>query len=334
MHDLANASIQTPAVFRCLKFSRCGKFLAAGGDDKMARLWSSDTWECLKSLRSGKKISAVAFAKDSSLLLAANKYGDVLFMTTTKENEADCDILLGHFCSVLTSLSVSNEGTLLASTDRDAKIKISHMPNTKLHAPGEIQSLCFGHTDFVSCSAFLSHNGKREYLLTGAGDGTVRMWDPIEGNQLAAISLASSDAANDARPVLFICPLPNNSLILVALDGDLALRTLRVDTAAETLQECNASTLAGFPMVTDVAVGSDGLVWIVSGPLLGKDASALISCAHVDESGHVQLRAVEGLSLELLRELQGCDTGDVEVVAPRRLLPSYLHKRMGPPQDD
>lgn len=37
-------------VTRALAFSRCGRFLATGGDDKMTRLWSCEGWKCLKTL--------------------------------------------------------------------------------------------------------------------------------------------------------------------------------------------------------------------------------------------------------------------------------------------
>ncbi len=37
-------------------------------------------------------------------------------------------LLLGHFCSIITSLLVSPDGHYIVSTDRDHKIRVSHMP--------------------------------------------------------------------------------------------------------------------------------------------------------------------------------------------------------------
>ena len=37
-------------------------------------------------------------------------------------------LLLGHFCSIITSLLVSPDGQYIVSTDRDHKIRVTHMP--------------------------------------------------------------------------------------------------------------------------------------------------------------------------------------------------------------
>ena len=35
---------------------------------------------------------------------------------------------MGHFCSIITSLTVSPDGRFIVSTDRDHKIRVSVMP--------------------------------------------------------------------------------------------------------------------------------------------------------------------------------------------------------------
>lgn len=35
---------------------------------------------------------------------------------------------MGHFCSIITSLTVSPDGQYIVSTDRDHKIRVSNMP--------------------------------------------------------------------------------------------------------------------------------------------------------------------------------------------------------------
>lgn len=63
----------------------------------------------------------------------------------------------------------------------------------------EIQSYCLGHTDFVSCSVTLcsSYDG-HSLLLTGGGDGTVRLWDPVSGQQLD--SYIASEQQQQPKP--------------------------------------------------------------------------------------------------------------------------------------
>ena len=50
---------------------------------------------------------------------------------------------MGHFCSIITSLTVSPDGQYLVSTDRDHKIRVSIMPA----GPMQVCSACLGVLD-------------------------------------------------------------------------------------------------------------------------------------------------------------------------------------------
>jgi hypothetical protein len=55
----------------------------------------------------------------------------------------------------------------------------------------KIHNYCLGHTNFVTCSAAVPAAaavaaGSRSLLVTGGGDGTVRLWDADTGKQLAS----------------------------------------------------------------------------------------------------------------------------------------------------
>lgn len=66
------------------------------------------------------------------------------------------------------------------------------LPRLRLRNQGawEIQSYCFGHTSYVTSSACLQSPDGQLLLLSAGGDGTVRVWAPEEGKQLAAFTAA------------------------------------------------------------------------------------------------------------------------------------------------
>ncbi|KAI7842826.1 hypothetical protein COHA_003572 [Chlorella ohadii] len=188
---------QAAAPFiRGLAFDASGRYLLAGSEDKAAglRLWDCTTWQLLQGIKVPKKVTTCAFTADGRHMLAADKFGDVLAAATQRpeglpEGQAqEPEILLGHYCAILTSLSLSANGSLLATTDRDHRVRVSIVPADPLAGAHEIQSFCFGHTTFVTCSAFV-HQGQQELLVSGGGDGTLRLWDPLTGQLLHTLEL-------------------------------------------------------------------------------------------------------------------------------------------------
>lgn len=83
------------------------------------------------------------------------------------------ELLLGHFCSILTSLTPSPDGRFVVSTDRDGKARVSVLPADALQGAHEIQSFCLGHTDAVTASTFVASGGK-----VGGRPWSWRCWGP------------------------------------------------------------------------------------------------------------------------------------------------------------
>lgn len=314
-------------VIRSIAFSPCERWLAAGGDDKAVILWDTETWQQKKQLKANKKITVVSFiARFNSLLLAATKFGDVLYAEAASDN-VNFRVLLGHYCSVVTSISISSDERFLATTDRDSRARVTIVPRSLTSGAFEIQSYCFGHTNFINCCAFFKQDDK-EVLLTGGGDGTVRMWDIMTGFELAALQVGAKVDSDKCQSVLALHTTSNQKYAVVALDNEAEIKIVEIDLKKGSLSlknSCRARTLS---MVTDIASTEDsGHLWLISGPLQERGSEALIVRAELVDNGDIDFDA-KGVSLDkALASLQMCSEDCEQTYLPRALLPSYLYKK-------
>lgn len=187
------------ACIRATQFSPDGKLLMTACDDRTIRLWNISSLTCIARWSSPKKISAACFSHDSRYILFADKYGDVLIancnseLSTSLEHSSEPPVqkpalLLGHLCSVVSSIAVSPDNRLVATADKGRKIRISILPQDPMLGSVEIQSYCFGHTYFVSSCAWIGSS----ILVTGGGDGTVRLWKGETGELLDTCVLSET----------------------------------------------------------------------------------------------------------------------------------------------
>ncbi|CAB3239373.1 unnamed protein product [Arctia plantaginis] len=118
-----------------------------------------------------RSASRIRFTVDDSKLLVADKSGDVLIYDITTDSSGTK--ILGHL-SLLLDVLQTNDSKYIISSDRDEKIRVSCYPNTY-----NIQTYCLGHKEFVNHIELLPHNDK--YLTSTSGDGTVKIWNYIDG---------------------------------------------------------------------------------------------------------------------------------------------------------
>mmetsp|Transcript_25973 Transcript_25973/g.42025 ORF Transcript_25973/g.42025 Transcript_25973/m.42025 type:complete len:351 (+) Transcript_25973:560-1612(+) len=108
------------------------------------------------------------------------------------------EFLLGHFATV-TDMEMLHIGEkrFLATADVEKKVRVSVYPNCY-----KIVSFCFGHQAFVTrteWASFKTHDGSTiPLLLSGSGDGTVRLWEPSTGNLLDTHKLCDYGATSSS----------------------------------------------------------------------------------------------------------------------------------------
>ncbi|XP_005460963.1 tRNA (guanine-N(7)-)-methyltransferase non-catalytic subunit wdr4 isoform X3 [Oreochromis niloticus] len=146
-----------------------------------------------------RRCTSLVFTQAEDELLVADKSGDV-YAFSVVEPQKEGELKMGHL-SMLLALTVSLDDKYIITADRDEKIRVSH-----LRSPYNIQSFCLGHRQFVSALQILSTHP--HWLLSGSGDGTLKLWDYESGSELQSCDLrqldetTSSEADKDKDPTV------------------------------------------------------------------------------------------------------------------------------------
>ncbi|KAK2997788.1 hypothetical protein RJ639_025617 [Escallonia herrerae] len=203
---------------RAIRFGANGKLFVSAGDDKLVKIWSTDSWRCLYSVSSEKRVSAVAISNGGRFVCFADKFGIVwvVELDGIHENQAlvckKAEPLLAHYCSIITSL-------------------VTAFPKKPLDGAHEIQSFCLAHTEFVSCLTFMCcQDYPLGLLVSGSGDSTVRLWDFTSGSLLhtcevgTEAGIAQSNGRKEASNTIVtgLCTTPDGSLVAVAIQRQLS----------------------------------------------------------------------------------------------------------------
>ncbi|XP_027115440.1 uncharacterized protein [Coffea arabica] len=271
-----------------------GTLFVSAGDDKLVKIWATTTWRCISTVVSEKKVSAVAIRSDGLFVCFADKFGVVYVVDTQgisgeqgSTNEKGIPIL-SHYCSIITSLEFSPDSRFIISADRDFKIRVSVFPKNPLDGAHEIQSFCLGHTEFVSCLAFVfGQDYPQGLLISGSGDSTVRLWDFTCGALLDTCAvgteagyLETDGKEGECRPaVTDLCATKDGSLVAVALQSLPGIMLLSCDISARTLSVLKVVSISEDPFIP-TSLGSGSLkqfLWMVMGvsSLQGSDLASL-----------------------------------------------------------
>ncbi|XP_052169941.1 uncharacterized protein LOC127786522 isoform X2 [Diospyros lotus] len=328
---------------RAISYSRRGKLLVSAGDDKLVKIWSTGTWRCICTVLSEKRVSAVAITNDGLFVCFADKFGVVWLVDVDgcHENQALASKkavpILSHYCSIITSLEFSPDGRFIVSADRDFKIRVTTFPNKPLDGAHEIQSFCLGHTEFVSCLAFVcASDFLTGFLVSGSGDSTVRLWDIISGSLLdtcevgAEAGLVKSNGKEEESfpAVTNLCAIPNSSLVAVTIQSLSGIVLLSCNISDKTLALGKVISITGEVFIpTSLGISFSGkLLWVVTGVsnLQGIDSNSLTRVRAVSgfsetnpDSVKLEPKVLEDndipCGVQLLEKLQGGDSIEKEV---------------------
>jgi WD40 repeat protein len=158
-----------------LRFSPCGKLLAAGSADATIRLWDlTDDRLPERPALAGHHgwVQAIAFHPDGTRLYSADSWGKVCCWTLSEPEPAPCWTIEAAHDAWIRGLALSPDGTLLATCGSDRRVCIWSA------ADGTLQAQLTGHGDDVFALAF-HPDGKS--LVSGDLKGLLKVWDLATG---------------------------------------------------------------------------------------------------------------------------------------------------------
>ncbi|KAJ6399306.1 hypothetical protein OIU77_019948 [Salix suchowensis] len=266
---------------RAIRYGANGKLFVSSGDDKLVKVWSTDSWRCNASVCSEKRVSAVAVSNDGLYVCYADKFGVVWVVdlhgldgNETLVNKK-ASPLLAHYCSIITSLEFSPDGRFIVTADRDFKIRVTVFPKKPLDGAHEIQSFCLGHAEFVSCLAFLfTVNYPQGFLVSGGGDSTVRLWDINPGTLLDTCEFGSKAGIVDYKgnevscsTVTDLCTIPGSNVVAVAVQSLQGILLVSCDLSSQTFGAVKVISNMGDSFIpTSLGCSSsEELLWTITG---------------------------------------------------------------------
>ncbi|EFA83074.1 WD40 repeat-containing protein [Heterostelium album PN500] len=210
----------------------------------------NDKWIQSLQVSTKLKILSSVLPKDNKTIILTDKTGDVLSYKLDGPDNQDGTELLGHF-SAITDTQFSPCYNYLLTSDRDEKIRVSNYPNTF-----DINNFCLGHTLFVS--KFIFNPSKPEIIVSGSGDGTVKVWNWKSGEVLQSLDLKQAGQAVDEVITLPLA-IVNNTLYL-SIEGKSSLYCYKFNGETNNLEQLPTVDLPAQPLSYCVVVGSRLLV--------------------------------------------------------------------------
>jgi WD40 repeat protein len=171
--DLRRCVGHTASVW-CVAFSPDGTRLLSGGKDGSVRLWDVATGRELKKLDGhADLVSAIAFSPDGKRALSAG-YDQEVSLWDLEKGERVPGFACAEGAKYVNAVAFAPDGKrALTASGRTIYVIDA--------AGGKLLRRLEGHTGWVTCAAFSDYS---RWVLSGADDGTARLWDAATGKQV------------------------------------------------------------------------------------------------------------------------------------------------------
>ncbi|XP_060786380.1 tRNA (guanine-N(7)-)-methyltransferase non-catalytic subunit wdr4 [Neoarius graeffei] len=256
-----------------LTLSRSGHYAALTDDNKRLILFRTQpSWQCISTRWVVRRCTSLVFSQAEDELFVADKSGDV-YSFSVLEPQRQGELKLGHL-SMLLGITLSPDDKYIITADRDEKIRVSFC-----RSPYNIQAFCLGHREFVS--ALCVPAAHPEWLLSGSGDGTVKLWHYESGRRLQSIDLqqhgvSQSSDTDSEKPVRFavsrIISSPDGRHVAVQCESFPSIQLFTVEEGSDgSLTPTETLTLP--QNLWDMTFDPQGRLWVL---LENKDTNVLL----------------------------------------------------------
>ncbi|KAF4109338.1 hypothetical protein G5714_010411 [Onychostoma macrolepis] len=240
--------------------SASGKHVALSDDHKRLVLFCTEpSWQCISTRWVVRRCTSLVFTQAEDEVFVADKSGDV-YSFSVLEPQKPGELKLGHL-SMLLDVTLSPDDRYIITADRDEKIRVSFR-----RSPYNIQAFCLGHREFVS--ALLVPVGHPDWLLSGSGDGTMKVWHYESGRRLHSVDLRqfTLDSENTDTEKRFavsrIISSPDGKHIAVQCERFPSVQLFAVDSGTEgCLSPAETLVLPNAPW--DMTFDSQNQLWVL-----------------------------------------------------------------------
>lgn len=166
-----------------------------------------------------KAIQSMCITNSEKDVLLADKSGCVYRIPLNDKEVDPCESILGH-CSILTCVTTSATDKYVITADSEGKIRVSSYPNAY-----NIHSFLLSHSEFVSHLSLLS--GCPNRILSGSGDGSIKLWDFESSVLLSTLTINNSP--------IYIMDVSSQDHVIVAVEGKSVLFLVKIQESVLTL---------------------------------------------------------------------------------------------------
>eukprot|EP01041_Mallomonas_annulata_P004334 gene4334-8627_t len=177
--------------------SENGKLLFCSYANKWMCCWDISTHALIGTKLANKRPTGLVYGSfpdprsgtSLEVLLVSDKAGEIWALDVPHMNRLVK--LAGHTASVITDMALSPCGTLLATSDRDEKVRISNFPQL-----ANIAAYCLAHTNVVTSVSFLTLHSQ-SYLVSSGWDHRLCLWNYKDGRLITQTECSHENACKD-----------------------------------------------------------------------------------------------------------------------------------------